>query len=599
MSMLRLVTVLTLGAATAAPAQLAITQPTEKLLVLPLAVTSPADSVAAVQAMDIARERLIQLARYKVLTVPKAKICEALLASGFACDILLAEQQASQLARSLSVNAFTTGTLGHNSASYTARIRISEGSSGFGMIFTATGSTPQILGEAIGQRLNNIVRAAENARECREQRSRGAALRALEAARKAIALEPNLPAAHLCVLSVYEVQRMPADSMIAAARRALVGDSLNATAWNSIAQNYLAKGDTLRAMDAFYSLALTDLKNVGTVRGTAQLLLTNRQHQKCVQLVQAALKLTPGETALTELGIRCATEGSLWQAASDFYHARLEADTALQHDSTFLRGAIAVNQAIPDTARLLELSRLGARSFPRSKSFVKQLAAAYELAGKVDSAIIMYQQAYRMDTTDVSTGLLVAKTMLDHIVLDTARFNSCQRAKDTTCLRLMGTTFANRVDSARPYLQPGTVSPDSNVRVNAAVIMLQGGSKIAQAQAYDRAYPWLDQLLNLVAPRSLADTVGPRQAIRVQTSFWFGLSSTLSLLGPYTIMTKAPASIRCEQAKDINDRIQRTKQALFLGGKVAPQVAQQMLGILAKYEANMPQVKRAFKCRNF
>ncbi len=270
MSMLRLVTVLTLGAATAAPAQLAITQPTEKLLVLPLGVTSPADSAAAVQAMDIARERLIQLARYKVLTVPKTKICEALLASGFACDILLAEQQASQLARSLSVNAYTTGTLGHNSASYTARIRVSEGSSGFGMIFTATGSTPQILGEAIGQRLNNIVRAAENARECREQRSRGAALRALEAARKAIALEPNLPAAHLCVLSVYEVQRMPADSMIAAARRALVGDSLNATAWNSIAQNYLAKGDTLRAMDAFYSLALTDLKNVGTVRGTAQ-----------------------------------------------------------------------------------------------------------------------------------------------------------------------------------------------------------------------------------------------------------------------------------------------------------------------------------------
>ena len=101
---------------------------------------SPADSAAAVQAMDLARERLIQLARYKVLTVPKSKICEALAASGFTwCDILLTEQQGSQLARSLSVNAFTTGTLGHNSASYTARIRVSEGSSGFGMVFTATG----------------------------------------------------------------------------------------------------------------------------------------------------------------------------------------------------------------------------------------------------------------------------------------------------------------------------------------------------------------------------------------------------------------------------------------------------------------------------
>ena len=464
MSTLRLVTVLALGAVTTASAQLAITQPTEKLLVLPLPVASLADSAASVQAMDLARERLIALARYKVLTVPKAKICEALLASGFTCDILLADQQASQLARSLSVNAYTTGLLSRNSASYTARIRISEGSSGFGMIFTIAGSTPAILGEAIGQRLNNIVRAAENARECRDQRSRGAIPRALEAARKAIALEPNLPSAHLCTLSVYEVQRMPPDSMIAAARRALVGDSLNATAWNSIAQNYLAKGDTLRAMDAFYSLALTDLKNVGTVRGTAQLLLTNRQYQKCVQLVQQALRLTPGDAALTELGIRCATDGSLWQAASDFYQMRLEADSSLQKDSAFLRGAIAVNQSIPDTGRLLALSRVGARSFPLSTRFWKQLGAAFELAGRTDSAIAAYQQALRLDPTDVGTSLLVAKTMIDRAVLDTAHFNTCLRAipRDTACLRTMGSAFADRVDSARPYLQPGIASPMSS-----------------------------------------------------------------------------------------------------------------------------------------
>src|SRR5207245_10060714 len=158
-------------------------------------------------------------------------------------------------------------------------------------------------------------------------------------------------------------------------------------------------------------------------RGTAQLLLTNRQHQKCVQLVEAALRGTPGDAALTDLGIRCATEGSLWRAASDLYQARLEADTALPHDSTFLRGAIAVNQAIPDTTRLLKLSRLGARRFPRSKSFAKQLGAAYELPGKIDSAIIAYQQAYRLDTTDGSTGLLVAKALVDRPAVDLEGFD--------------------------------------------------------------------------------------------------------------------------------------------------------------------------------
>src|SRR5438876_1208598 len=94
--------------------------------------------------------------------------------------------------------------------------------------------------------------------------------------------------------------------------------------------------------------------------------------------------------------------------------------------------------------------------------------------------------------------------------------------------------------------------------------MLQAGSKIAQVGAYDRAYPWLDQLLQVVAPRTPADTVGPRKQVRVQASFWYGLSSTYSLSGPYSEMVKSKS---CADAKAINDRIARTKDALVLGAR--------------------------------
>src|SRR2546426_4672468 len=79
--------------------------------------------------------------------------------------------------------------------------------------------------------------------------------------------------------------------------------------------------------------------------------------------------------------------------------------------------------------------------------------------------------------------------------------------------------------------------------------MLQAGSKIAQVGAYDRAYPWLDQLLQVVAPRTPADTVGPRKQVRVQASFWYGLSSTYSLTGPYSGMgkSKSCADARSEE----------------------------------------------------
>ena len=84
--------------------------------------------------------------------------------------------------------------------------------------------------------------------------------------------------------------------------------------------------------------------------------------------------------------------------------------------------------------------------------------------------------------------------------------------------------------------------------------------------------------------------------MRINTSFWYGLSSVLTLGPPYQVMIK---SKNCGIAKEINDRIQRTKTALQLGGRIAPSVGTQMLGFLGQYDANMPKVKQAFKCHNF
>ncbi|HEX4601368.1 MAG TPA: hypothetical protein VH116_08240, partial [Gemmatimonadales bacterium] len=124
MRILGLAAGLTLAAAAAAPAQLAIQQPTERLLILPLAVKTPADSAASIGATDVARERLGQLARYKVVVVTKAKLCEALKASDFPCDILPDETQARQLAQFLTVNAYTTGTFERSGAALVARLRV-------------------------------------------------------------------------------------------------------------------------------------------------------------------------------------------------------------------------------------------------------------------------------------------------------------------------------------------------------------------------------------------------------------------------------------------------------------------------------------------
>ena len=594
---LSLLTGCLLLAAAPAPAQLAISQPTTRFLILPLSVSAVADSATSVSAMNVTRDRLTALARYKVIVITKRQLCDALSASGFACDVLLDDAQARLLARLLNAQAYTTGTLERRGAGLGARIRVVDiGSSGFAFAFSIASATADTtaLGDAIAQRLNVIVRAGENARDCADRRQRGAFPSALDAARKALSIEPNLTDAYLCMATVYEAQRLPPDSLIAAATRALAGDSINPTAWEIKARAYQMKGDTLRAIDAFESELLGEPQNVDLRLGVADLERQQKQYQRAVKVLDAGLARSPGDAKILDLKSRICIEGQLWRCTLDGFVAQVSADSTRLGDSTFLRAAIGAAQQVADTDRLLFFSRAAVRRFPKSADFWKVLGSAFEQRAQHDSSLWAQRQALAIDPNDVNASLLVAKAMVDGAVYDTATANRLK--SDTAQLHRFRQAFATRVDSARSYLDKAMTSPDSLQQLSAAVILLTGGSKLAQAGAYDDAYAWLDPTMGMVSQRTPADTTGPRAQVRVQTSFWFGLASVASLTGPYSEMVK---SKRCSDAKVINDRINRTKDALIAGARIQPTFVNTMMQNLGKFEAVMPQVKKQFKCTNF
>src|SRR5262245_19492615 len=130
---LRLLAVLTLcgmGAA-AAPLPVAAPHTQQNLLVLNVPTEPATDSAASLAVIDAVCDRVTAMARYKVMVVPKAKICEALTQSGFPCTALLTANQASQLAKALGVNSYNVGKVGHNGGHLVADVRIISGSSVF------------------------------------------------------------------------------------------------------------------------------------------------------------------------------------------------------------------------------------------------------------------------------------------------------------------------------------------------------------------------------------------------------------------------------------------------------------------------------------
>jgi len=596
---LGVVVALLAGAVGTAAAQIAVTQPSEKLLVLPFTAAA-SDSGISIAVTDAVRERINQLAKYKVVVITKAKLCEALQASGFPCDGLLDDQQAVQLARFLQVQAYVTGSMVRSGSTLTAHVHVADiGGSGMAARFVANNGNPgtaQALAETIAQRLNTIIRASEQTRECTAARQRGQFQRALSAAQKALAIDPTSTGAHLCVATVYEAQRLPVDSNIAASQRALRGDSLNPTALENIARGYQQKGDTLKAIDAFVMQLRGEPRNTSRRLGIAQLLRQMKQYQRAVELLDEGLAVAPADQQMIEQKTRLCIEGGLYRCAVSGLLEQMKHDSTLARDSSFLKTGIGAAQQAPDTQAFLAFTAAAVRAFPNDQSFLKTRGAAFEMAGAVDSALAVYRRALVLAHGDASLSLLVAKTIVDHAVYDTARARQLTVAKDTFHVRALQEAFADRIDSARAYLQPGLASGDSTQRLTAAVIMLSAGSKLAQAAAYGRAYPWLDTLLQAAAPRTPADTAGPRFQVRINASFWYGLSSVLTLRDPYQAMVKAKS---CTEAKNIYDRLQRNKLALQLGMRVHAPTANQMNGFNEQYLAQMPRVKQAYKCRNF
>ncbi|MGH2667799.1 MAG: tetratricopeptide repeat protein, partial [bacterium] len=480
---------LVVAVAGAAPAQQAATQPTEKVLVLPLAAAAQ-DSATSIALADAVRGRIAQLARYRVAVVPKPKLCEALAASGFPCDGLLDEQQARQLARFLQVEAYVTGLLQRAGSTLTAHVRVLDiGSSGMAASFTVTNGNPgttQALAEAIAQRLNTIIRASEQVRECTQSRQRGQFQRALSAAQKALAVDPTSAGAHLCVATVYEAQRMPVDSIIAASQRALKGDSLNATAWENIARGFQHKADTLSAIDAFIHQLQGEPRNTAKRLGIAQLLRQMRQYQRAVDLLEEGLIVARSDPQLIELKTRICIDGSLYRCAVAGMLVQVDRDSALLRDTTFLRSAIGAAQQASDTQALLTFSGAAIRNYANDASFWKARGAAWELAGNPDSAVAAYVKSLAINPSDMNSTLLVAKALVDGANYDTVAVRNCRG--DTVCVRPIRDRFVAQFDAAKSYVDRAVGSADTAALVTAAALMRTAGEKLARAGASDAAY---------------------------------------------------------------------------------------------------------------
>jgi tetratricopeptide (TPR) repeat protein len=552
------------------------------------------DSVFAVQLGDQIREKLDAKERLRMRVVPRARICEILMGSGFRCPEPLDPANADRLADAMKTYAYMVGTLTRNS-NPTLHLRMVDqkktGIAGWITIVADTSWKVDRFASVVVDSIDSHLRAAESVRDCYDRLDHNDLKGAREKVADAFKLYPNQPAAAMCLSRIFDAQHSPVDSIIFAFEKVVKGDSVNGKAWDRLAGAYQEKNDIQRAVEARTHQLEAQPENAGLRTQVAAGWIGLKQVQRGVDILDVGLQNNPLDGQALRIKQQACIDAQLWKCALSALTALYEADTTFLSDSVFYAKAFGAAQSVNDTAAMLKWSGLAVKHIPNSLTMWRARANALKTAGRSDSALVAYQHVLQYDTTDVGVTLIVVQGLVGGMVIDTVT------PLDTGKLRT--------VDS---YLTRVLVmSKDSVVRGSVGGLYANVGLRVAQTKKYDA-------LSDSLMTKALAQ--GVRGPVYERLNFFLGLHTfqksiqggpgapglpeqiqALGKTNPPRALTAAENARGCQLLSEELAAVAKIKPAMTAGRSVVPQAAATILGYMAQLETQAGQVKSFFKCR--
>jgi tetratricopeptide (TPR) repeat protein len=551
-----------------------VQQQLDRLLVLSPLPVDPGDSAIAVAIGDELRSRLEGKTRRQMSVITKDRIGEALEASGFSREALLDLAASEQLARFLQADAYIVGRLERNDAPR-VHLRLVDlrrtGLSGWVHFSALAGATPRDIGQGLADLMDPHLRAANSARECVDRRDRRDFTGAKERARRAFESVPNHPAAAMCLAIVFEAAREPADSQILALEMAVKGDSTNTRAYEMLGRQYQVKGDTLKAAEIYQQQLAADPTDSRLRTGIVALLITQKQYQRAVELLDEGLQTNPTDVQSLQLKARACKDGSLWPCLLEANSALYELDSSLTGNVQFYGETIGAAQSANDTTAQLRWTGEAVQRVPDNATFWRARAAALKTKGMDDSALVAYARIAQLDPADIGSPLQIAEIRLARVVIDTTV------PLDTTTLTQVD-SLLQRVIALR------STPVDTAVWMNVAARYFQPGAQLVQKRvSFPLGVAWLEKALQYDVRRQLG----------AQANFFIGLGIFFQL-GDVDAQLRETKS--CALVTQEAEMVATAKAAMTAGASVQQTLASQILQYLAQYEGLTPSYKQSFKC---
>ncbi len=463
---MRLTPLVLAGVAIALPlapsvAQLRSSRPPVQVQNLPrLLVANPfsfsaQDSAAAVRIGAGMRDKVEGVADKWFKTITRVQMNEALLQYAYPADALLPPLVARQLAQSLNARVMVSSTLLRGEGGrMSVEARLAGLTDDAGHMIRAVQLPNQSFeefGAKLGDSLGPAFRALPDAKVCENLRGTNT-LKAKEAAVKALRIVPNHGLAEWCLAQIAIKDKAPVDSVIAHLKASTRGDRLSLDAWTALGVQYQAKGDSTQTIETFKEMLRVAPTNE-ELRKTAFRLFQNYGRPDAAEdVADEGIKLDPANANFWDLKFgACIAQGKPEKnkCAIDALENVYALDSTKADTMFFTKMTFAASQSIGvanvtvdstvrattdssgtqvrrdsvvkvkrevqvvDSVRFVKWARMGATKFPNHGYLLAQLAAAYALAGPVDSAVATAKRLMAVDSSDVTPVLRITQALID------------------------------------------------------------------------------------------------------------------------------------------------------------------------------------------
>ncbi len=374
------------------------------------------EKALGIQVADAIRERLAgEFLMRTLYIVPWSDIKNTLEASGYSSTEPLNPNDTKQLATLIRADEYLEGTIARENGELSADLDM----------YVTRGSEGQVqpLAKVSGARAGDVARAVtKQVEEARKQLPhvntcflswrQNKYAEALAAARKAVDVYPKSSMARVCILEVYNSQKLGADSIISASEAVLAIHSDNRRALSMAADAYGEKKNEDKYIATLTRLLAANPTDVRLQERVVNALAASGKAAMAKPIIDEAVKQNPGDLSLVRLQWKIYLALKDWKGAVAIGEEMVKTDTAAA-DSGFYNALMAAYVSDTQPAKAAEAAARGAAKFPNNPGFAAAQAQLLRQSGQLPAALEAIKKAIAADPKSGAYYLQQAQIFTD------------------------------------------------------------------------------------------------------------------------------------------------------------------------------------------